>query len=162
LTPSIDERLASVIRALTDVVLPSLPKDSGLAIEQLQLSVGHLQILRNQLDLAPAYEKEEFTDASALGAELVMQSSGGPNTVNARTVLQHAIDQGRQSPDTRESRTAINSSVAGLIEAIAADGSDTTKDACWSIVLEHERNRVAKDRRWFACFGFDNIDDLGK
>ncbi|HMO68292.1 MAG TPA: hypothetical protein PKE25_06450, partial [Novosphingobium sp.] len=66
--PSIDDRLASVVRALTEGILPHLPADASLAQEQVQLCIGHLQILRAQIDAAPAFEREELADAAALAA----------------------------------------------------------------------------------------------
>ena len=76
MTPSVDERLASIIRALTEVVLPHLPEDASLAQEQVHLSVGHLQILRAQFDATPAFEREELDDNKALAAALVATIKG--------------------------------------------------------------------------------------
>ncbi len=59
MTPTVDERLASLIRSLSQVVLPHLPPEASLAQEQVHLSLGHLQILRAQIDAAPAFEVED-------------------------------------------------------------------------------------------------------
>src|SRR3546814_11904766 len=80
MTPSVDERFASVIRALTEVVLPHLPADASLAQEQVHLSVGHLQILRAQFDETPAFEREELGDAIVLAGALTDAIEGGQAT----------------------------------------------------------------------------------
>ena len=89
MTPNIDERLASIIRALTEVVLPHLPPEASLAQEQVHLAVGHLQILRAQLDDIPAYELEELEDGVAL-AKALAPINGGPVTTSAQSSLQSA------------------------------------------------------------------------
>src|SRR3546814_19818740 len=87
MTPSVVERVASVIRALTEVVLPHLPADASLAQEQVHLSVGHLQILRAQFDETPAFEREELGDAIVLAGALTDAIEGGQATRAAIAAL---------------------------------------------------------------------------
>lgn len=158
MTPSIDERLASVVRALSDVVLPSLPAEAGLAQEQVQLSIGHLQILRAQLDAAPAYEAEELADAAAL-ARALDACEGGRETQAAKATLAASLAEagGAAEPgQIRNARIAVNAAIAALVRAASTDGLETTPSQVTRLVLEHEKRRVIKDRRWFAPFGFDS------
>ena len=85
--PSVDERLASIIRALSEVILPHLPPEASLAQEQAHLAIGHLQILRLQLDAAPAFEREELADAQAIGKALAAAITGGAATTIAIAAL---------------------------------------------------------------------------
>jgi hypothetical protein len=87
MTPNTDERLASIIRALTEVILPHLPPEATLAQEQVQLAVGHLQILRAQLDSIPSYEREELEDSKAIAVALLQSVSGGAQTSAALDAL---------------------------------------------------------------------------
>lgn len=158
MTPSVDERLASIIRALTEVVLPHLPPDASLAQEQVQLSVGHLQILRAQFDATPAFEREELEDNKALAAALISAIAGGPVTQAAVAGL-GAAAQASKTDDVRAELRAINGGIEALVKAVSADGAAGAKSSLSSIILDHERARVLKDRRWFLPFGFDTMED---
>jgi hypothetical protein len=150
--PSVDDRLASVVRALTDVVMPSLPPEAGLAQEQIQLAIGHLQILRAQLDGTPDFEAEEATDARALGQLLLGVGGGGAATSAAIAALNSAIDA---KAGVREDRIAIHTAIDAVVKACSNDGSDTFRAQIGEIIVTHQTPRTMKDRKWFAPFGFD-------
>lgn len=157
MSPNVDERLASIVRALSDVVLPSLPPEAGLAQEQLQLSIGHLQILRAQLDDLPVFEVEELADAAALGQDLA-RCGGGPQTLAATAHLQEALASAKAASGcgaVRVARMEINGAIGALVEAVSADGDPPSRRDLPQTILKTERTRALKDRRWFAAFGFD-------
>lgn len=156
MTPTTDERLASVIRALTEVILPHLPAEASLAQEQAQLAIGHLQILRLQFDSVHGFEAEELADAKALAAELASAIDGGKDTTAAAAALENAINE--DSADVRASLSALNRVVERLVQAVSVDGSDRARARLTEIILRHERARVEKDRRWFLPYGFDTMD----
>jgi hypothetical protein len=154
--PNIDDRLASVIRALTEVVLPHLPPEASLAQEQVHLSIGHLQILRAQLDAGPGHERGELDDIAALGTELGGGTSGGPATQSALTALAAAV-KSADGQDVRGQYKSISQAVETLVRAVASDGDAAAKAALNAIILKHEAVRAQKDREWFAPFGFDTL-----
>jgi hypothetical protein len=154
MTPDIDERLSSVIRALTDVILPSLPPEAGLAAEQAHLSIGHLQIIRAQMDAAPGYEAEELADARTLGASLTRGISGGPATTKALAGIADAL---KGDGNVRDARRAIHASIAALIRAVSEDGDAGARQSVSATILTDQKARVMKDRKWFAPFGFDKV-----
>ena len=142
--PSVDDRLASIVRALTDVVLPALPPEAGLAQEQVQLSIGHLQILRSQLDDLPGFEADELADAIALGNQLVGMTDA-PALAAAVGEAAHA-----QGPAAiRSSRVAIHAAIDAITPTAAHH------PAMVEAIMKAEKARVVKDRAWFAPFGFD-------
>ena len=156
MTPNVDDRLASVIRALTEVILPHLPPEASLAQEQVHLSVGHLQILRAQIDAIPAFEREELEDAIAIGKALCGAVSGGAETGKALAALATSV-AAAGGEDVRGERKVISTAVAVLVRAVSADGDAAGKAALSAIILEHEHPRAQKDRHWFAPFGFDTL-----
>lgn len=163
--PSIDDRLASVVRSLTEVILPHLPAEASLAQEQAQLCIGHLQILRAQIDQAPAYEREELADAVSVGIALVDGVAGfgagyGAGYDGPMAALAAAINQAKaadpMSPSAvRDNCRALNRAVEALVAAVCASGNAATQARLSAIVIEHEHARVQKDRAWSAPFGFD-------
>jgi hypothetical protein len=150
--PSVDDRLASVVRALTDVIAPSLPPEAGLAQEQLQLAVGHLMILRAQMDATPAFEAEEAEDARALGKLLLAAGSGGAETSAALATLNAAVEAAKGA---REDRVAIHTAIDTLVKACAADGAPDFRAQLGKIIVTHQTPRTVKDRKWFEPMGFD-------
>ena len=156
MTPNVDDRLASIIRALTEVVLPHLPPEASLAQEQVHLSVGQLQILRAQFDAVPAFEREELDDAIAIGKALYSSVNGGAETKAALSALATGIAAAGGN-NVRGERMAISNAVAVLVRAVSVDGDATGKTALSQIILQHEHPRVQKDRQWFAPFGFDTL-----
>lgn len=158
MTPTVDERLASIIRALTEVILPHLPPEASLAQEQAHLAVGHLQILRAQFDATPDFERSELEDTKALANALVDAIHGGSVTQAAVAALQTEIHQCDGS-DVRSQYRACNRAIEALVKAVSADGAPDARAALRRIILDHERARVAKDRRWFLPFGFDTMED---
>lgn len=156
MTPTVDERLASVVRSLTEVILPHLPPEASLAQEQVQLAIGHIQILRAQFDGVPAFEREELDDAKAVGAALAQEIIGGPLTGAALATLSASVADA-DSSDVRGQTMMINKAVDALVKAVSADGVDGAKACLSRVILAHEKARVLKDRKWFLPFGFDTI-----
>jgi hypothetical protein len=156
MTPTTDERLASVIRSLTEVILPHLPADASLAQEQVQLAIGHLQILRLQFDSVHGFEAEELADTQALASELAAAICGGRDTSAAVGALKSAI--GGVNSDVRGSLSALNRAIERLVQAVSADGAEGAKTQLSAIILRRESGRVEKDRRWFLPYGFDTMD----
>jgi hypothetical protein len=154
MTPSIDDRLASVIRALSDLILPALPVEAGLAIEQAQLSIGQLQIIHAQLGAATAFEQQEADDAHALGTAMLIGGAGGSDTTAALAALRTALDA---DGSARDVRTRLNSAIDTLVEAMATDGDLAWRDKATAALLTMEGERAMKDRRWFAPMGFDSL-----
>ncbi|MFW2828749.1 hypothetical protein [Sphingomonas sp. ID0503] len=142
--PSIDDRLASVARALSDVVLPALPPEAGLAAEQVQLAIGHLQIIRSQIDAAPAFEAEELADTIELTRTLLSLVDDQPLSA---ALLK--ADAATTPGDIRQARAALNREIARVL--LAEGGRDEVRSA----VIDAERARSRKDREWFKPFGFD-------
>jgi hypothetical protein len=150
--PETDEQLASVLRALTNVILPALPPQATLAREQTQLCIGHLQILRAQIDFIPAFEATELSDALVLGEEL-------DKIVDGESALTFAIKEGRgaRSPtEIRDARKAVYTAIATLVAA-SDELTQEQRTRLQTAILNAETKRAVKDRKWFAPYGFDTV-----
>ena len=150
MTPTVDERLASIIRSLSQVVLPHLPPEASLAQEQVHLTLGHLQILRAQLDAAPAFEAEEAADAAQHGRALV--ALDGPGSADLAAALDTA-----QAQDNRAAVRTIHAAIDAFIQQAWNGASTEHRDAVSQLVLTYEAGRARKDRQWCAPFGFDSL-----
>lgn len=148
MNPSVDDRLSSVVRALTDIILPVLPADASLAREQLQLTIGHVQILRAQLGDVAAFEREELEDARTLAVCLLSAGGGG-------AVVSAALGALQQAAMSASSADTVNQAIHEVIRAAGVDGAREFRASLRAKVIALEETRSSKDRRWFAPMGFD-------
>jgi hypothetical protein len=156
MNPSVDDRLASIIRSLTDIILPALPREAGLAQEQTQLAIGHLKIIRAQLDSTPAYEIDELVDARTLAAALLSKGAGGRATTAAMSALSAEVKQDSGDEHPRQTRVRINRAIDELIRRLAVDGTPEFRAFAADTVIRLQGERSLKDRKWFALMGFDS------
>lgn len=156
MNPSIDDRLASIIRSLTDIVMPGLAEDASLAKEQLYLAIGHLNILRVHIEGASAFESCELEDSVKLATGLVAVAVGGQDTEAAKTAVQLALAQSRDVEHIRETRRRINAATDRLVHALELDGSAACRTHVSGVLIPLQADRALKDRRWFALMGFDS------
>ncbi len=155
MNPSIDVRLATMIRAMTDVIMPALDEAPGLASEQAQLVLGHLHVLREQVVYAGRFEELEYRAAVSMGEAFVAATRGDATTSPASRRLEAALatDAGGRPEDTRDLAEAIRASVEELVRI------DTKNQArLRSILLEHERTAADLNRSWFAGMGWESGD----
>ena len=154
MNPSIPERLNSAVRALSYVVLPALPKEAGLAREQLQLVIGHLQITLAQYAVASDFEAEEAEDFAALARTIIERARGGPATQGAITALKGTLDTVNTHAAHEQTRL-IQKALDALLQALSIDGDSDILTETRAIILSHGTARSIKDRKWFAPMGFD-------
>jgi hypothetical protein len=158
MNPSVKDRLASVVRALNGVVLPALPKDAGLAQEQVMLAMGHIQIILAQMDAAPDFLVDEAHDLSEMGRAVAAGTSGGTATQTAKLALEKTLSGQAGSPQVQTAQ--IQEAIDAVLIALKTDGDPASYDAVKTLILTQGAARADKDRRWFAAMGFD-IDYSG-
>ena len=152
--PTVEERLDSVIRALSEVVIAGLPAEAKLAREQVQLSIGHLTILRDQIAIFPSIEREELDDAVRFATDLLRVTQGGERVQASRKGLEKLVSAESDGPAAERCRV-INSAISDLVEASCIDGDPETRTASRSVVLRHETATSNKHRSLLKCYGFD-------
>ena len=140
---TIDDRLACVTRALETVIIPALPADQSLAIEQAYLSVVHIRALIGQAgDLRAALDRE-VQDATSLRDDLraiaLEDDRGG--------------DQAGMSSPSPEHTAAILAEVGRTIRRIGESEDERQWSALQAPVIHHARARARAEAQWFAGFG---------
>ena len=158
--PSIDARLDSMARALQEAILPSLGDEQSLAIEQARLVLGQIAIIRQQLDLAPAFERNEAEAMVALARELLADGRGGAETTKAAQALQDAVSATVwDSPAAIRSVTgSVGRAIEALIVAASVDGDAAFKDASFDHVITAGRRAALLERSWNRASGFETAD----
>jgi len=151
MNPSVEDRLASAVRAIECVILPALPADADLAREQAMLVMGHIQIVLAQLPATPAFEAGEAADLTRLACMVADSAAGGTATQSAVARLRSLDPSAAPPARTADAQDAIDA----LLVALATDGKADAVQRVHHMVLAHGADRADKDRRWFAAMGFD-------
>lgn len=166
MTPDLGTRLDTIVRALEQVVVPALPLDEVLAVEQATLCIGHLAMLREQYRHLADYEALCLADMTALGGELAGAASGGLKTTEAAAALREAV--GSSTADVRSAaeagpaasaahrrRNVVAAAVDALLLASARDADPEFHAVSQRLVVAHGLRQSARDRAWFRDCGMD-------
>lgn len=144
--PSIDLRLRSLMRAVSEVILPAIDPANSLAQEQARLLLGHLHAISLQLGHEDELAAQDDETARQLAYALLASADGGTHTRAAQAALALAVNGGRH----------------GLLEAIDAfvlasgvDGSEACRASSLRIVLDDAHAAARHGRAWFRAMGFD-------
>lgn len=146
MNPSVDLRIRSMLRALTEVVIPALDARDALAQEQARLLVGHLHALSLQCAHEARFVALEDEAMRRLGQALLASSAGGPVTLAAAAAVRDSLG----APDGPRVAAAIDR----LILASAEDGLPSFREAVARLTLAHARAAALRGRSWFAAMGF--------
>lgn len=159
MTPSVDARLASMITAISKTIIPAIPDDESLAREQASLLLGHLHMLRGQIDHSVRYEAFALMGIKRLAQLLVEQADGvGARASAAIERLRGALAGIPATPspsDVRDATTALGAAIEDLIDRGLDDASPAFSAYAAGQVIMHDREWAMNDRAWFAGAGFD-------
>lgn len=142
--PSTELRLKTMMRAITESIIPALdPKDS-LAQEQVGLLMGHINALIQQQGRELIVVEKESEEISDLATYLLSVAEGGKNTQKACVELSQALEQ--------DDYEGLSKSVEGLVAV--DDASQIFKEATWDAVLDYSKTSAERGRDWFKPMGF--------
>ena len=148
MNPTLELRFKTMIRALTEVIIPALDPANALAQEQARLLVGHLHAALLQLPHVTQVTQLEETSLNALAMSLITASAGGPLTRAATERVQSAL--------AAEDHSSLTHAIEALIADSAADGCAEFLDASRRAVLAHAKTATVLGRSWFKPMGFDS------
>lgn len=158
MNPSIDVRIDSMIRALTDFIVPELDP-AGPGAEQAALVTGHLLVLRGQVDIAEPFERFELRHAADEAHALlaVVQESPAAATTAAVGALRSALGASSDADlaQVRGSTERIRSAIEDVVRA-AAGADEAVRAAVRTAVVEHERRMADANRALFLGNGWES------
>ncbi len=152
MTPSIDLRVATLIRAVEDVIAPAIDQTNHLAKEQTALLVGQLKLLAAQWNRAADYAAVCRADlAGSLGG---LRVEGAEQTQRAYAAVAGALSA-PPGPDAEADYKALMRCADGLVRAADGDGSSEFRQELRARLLAFSTRQALRDRSWFALSGFD-------
>ncbi len=154
MNPDLDLRLQSMLKALSDVILPAIPAEQSLARDQTRLVMGHLTVLAAHWKHALNYELDSLSLACGLAEELA--GMGLERTL--RDELSAAVARARALD--RSDYDAVSAAHRTLQQVIARviagdDSCAPMSAALKTAVLRYSTIRATRERIWHRGAGLD-------
>ena len=154
MNPDIDLRLKSVLKALSDVIVPALPAHERLAREQANLVVGHLTIIAEQWQHALGFELENLALACELAEELAKLDIDSTLAADLSAMLADARHVDRNN---YEAVSDMHRRLKAVIDQVLAAGQGQTamSPVMLAAVLRYNQRRAPRERIWHRGAGLD-------
>jgi hypothetical protein len=155
-------RIRSLIRAMQDVIIPSIAPDAQLAVEQAHLVCRHLGLMLTQSDYAYRLQLAELAHFAHMLRELVACLPGDIRVsavaAEAEELLRRAEpiarltvpDSGALSTLTKQVREAVDQT----LQRALSKGGTAGKQAS-HIVLDYAQRQILRERVAVKTAGFD-------
>jgi len=156
-------QLQSMIKSMSDVVLPAIDPDNSLAQEQAQLILGMMHLMASRLPMQFSYDIDQLTRYVSLAREILAHGEGGQRTKEELALLNTSVDNGAQalqgaqtSPaDLEAAVLTLRARISALIETLWSDGEPTCRETISKAVLAASKEQILRERAWFAPQGWD-------
>lgn len=153
----------TVVKALTDTVLPAVDPANKLAQEQAQLAVAMLGIVLQRLPLMYRYDRDELARNLALADSLREQAARFPGTAEAVHALgtsaaagEDVMDRSRAEPSELEAANFdLRARIGDLITLIYAHTDIDDLKHISAAVTGHAREQLLRDRAWLIGQGWE-------
>lgn len=155
MVPSHELRLRSMLRALTEVILPAVDKADPRAMDQAQILAGNLRILLTQHDKSYHYALTELREYAALVDDLLAVTGSDAGAEDALATARPITALNVPSEAALGAHVAALKIAADTLTARALDGSADQRDAAARLILAQGRKQVLRERVWVADSGFE-------
>lgn len=160
--PSFDLRIKTMNKALAEVVLPAIDPANKAAAEQLQLVIGSLNLIQEQMDYAHWFEIVDGRSMIAM-AEKVASTVGRPlgSAVDAATAAVKDVGSRHDVTLTqiRDANYTLRESLSEAIGLILGEADAATAKAVSRIVIDMTEDQTSRERAFVAKTGFDVFPD---
>ena len=156
--------LQSVIKAMTDVVLPAVDPHNKLAQEQSRLVLGVLGLLAARLPLLYRYECDELSRFLKLAATLHEQAVNIPHAQDALQSLTAVAGAGkdvleRARADPAELETAnfeLREKIGALVTAVYGKATAAQRTTLGASITAHAKQQLLHERAWHITQGWES------
>ncbi len=150
--PNIDLRLANCIKALEEVVIPSLPDGERMAREQALLVIGHLRMIGSQWKHALRFETTSLEAMSALARQIAASDPLYSSELTDALAASEAIDR-RDIDAVEEAICRVGAAIDKAI--LGEEGTVALSPAAVDAILGYGEKQAFRERAWFKLCGLD-------
>lgn len=160
--PSIEMRLRTMMKALSEVVMPAIDPTNRMAQEQAAVVLGSMDMLREQIDFAYWYEVVDLKSLCRLAAELaeVPGLESPPELASARDAARSLTSRTDLTLSVlRDASVALRDAISLSIEAAAEPAQPGIRTAVQRLVLDHSRDQIGRERAYVAGTKWDGFPE---
>lgn len=156
-------QIASMIKAMSDTVLPAIDPANKLAMEQGQLVVGMLKLMSAQLPLQFRFDRDELARLLATSRELcaapvttsglggALRDLAGRQTAAAAVLERCSVDPAALLSEIRALRHAIGA----LVPLANSEADGPARDRIEGAILAMSRDQLLRDRALVKLQGWE-------
>lgn len=156
-------QIHSLIKAMTDVVLPAVDPQNKLAQEQARLIIGMLGLMAKQLPLQFHFDCDELARLVEFSRQLQCTASGGAETRASLLAVAasgaHAgalLERAKADPQEIEHAVrALRTTTGAAIAAVYRDGDAACQSRVQAAVLAMSKEQLLRDRSWLLPQGWE-------
>lgn len=142
--PSTELRLKTMLRAMSESIMPALDPHNSIAEEQARLLMGHIYALLEQAGKEHALQQESLNNMRALATQLLLKADGGSQTQSAARSVEQAL--------VASSYAELSLATEQLVTV--EDASNAFKQFSTQLVLSFSKAQAEQGRDWFKVMGF--------
>lgn len=152
MTPDFDTRLKSIASAMDNIILPAISPADSLALQQADLIIKHISMMRKQLPHIVAFERLCLHDIEQTARRLLDLPSidGVPAE---RDALANTLDECGLQASARFD--ALGLAIEDLIGGAQAAGLPELLTELADLILDFGARHLMRERVWFADTGFE-------
>ncbi|KAK44029.1 hypothetical protein BG58_27865 [Caballeronia jiangsuensis] len=147
-------QIATMITAMTDVIMPAIDPKNRLANEQSQLVVGMLHLMEKQLPLQFRFDRDELQrlikaagDIDTICGEESARSEALKSLSDARAAATETLEKCQVEPASIvEFIRALRSGIGLVLTDIGERGTVGHLEATEAVVLKMSREQFLRDR----------------
>jgi hypothetical protein len=156
-------QIKSMVKAMTDVVLPAIDPANKLAQEQARLVVGMLGLMAQQLPLQFRFDRDELARLLELAAALGQAADGvaglraGVERMGeAAAAAAQTLEQARLGPeDVEHAVRQMRAVTSELVRAACAAADGPAMRRVQEAVLASSAQQLLRDRSWVLAQGWE-------
>ncbi len=157
-------QIQTIIKAITEDIIPALDQGNQLAMQSAQLAIGTLTLISQHLPLEYRFDCDELGRlVSAAGTLGEKASDGGSYTASAKEELDAARISGREVLERARAEPAeilaairrLRSATAETVRATYAEGGEATQAQVAKVILSVSAEQLLRDRSWLLMQGWE-------
>jgi hypothetical protein len=155
-------QIQTIIKAMTEDIIPALDQTNQLAMQSAHLTIGTLALIAQHLPLEYRYDCDELArlieTAKSLGAQLKPEggATAAAELTEAGKVGSDVLSRARAEPgEIVDAVRRLRAASAKAVTAVYAAGDETAQAAVQKSVLSISKQQLLRDRSWLLMQGWE-------
>jgi hypothetical protein len=152
-----DIQIQSMIKAMIDVVIPSVDAANELAIQQAQLVLGHLVLMAQRMPLQYRADRDELDRLVAYAADI--QTRSGTHGLALPDLIAEGADvleRARAEPsEILSTSRKLTEAVDHVIRSIFISDDAALQQSVQTATLAMSKDQLLRNRAWLIMQGWE-------